>query len=420
MRGSSPRVRGKRVDAELRALFEGLIPARAGKTGLGRGRASAVGAHPRACGENPAHDCGDAQAAGSSPRVRGKPHGSDRGCSGGGLIPARAGKTDAPLYASQVFPAHPRACGENLAGVAGRAASAGSSPRVRGKRRRRRSAHRHRRLIPARAGKTLDHALLERGGGAHPRACGENATSPPSEATSIGSSPRVRGKLPCRPERRGSDGLIPARAGKTGSSSRAGTSSPAHPRACGENGQNWTRRTRPRGSSPRVRGKRGQGIREHHLNRLIPARAGKTPVHSRKAAAHRAHPRACGENIHAAPIERGRAGSSPRVRGKHPIPVDGLNNEGLIPARAGKTRPRTSATRSSGAHPRACGENGRYACGVGGACGSSPRVRGKRGQALGGGEFEGLIPARAGKTVLFFAGRGPGWAHPRACGENAS
>ena len=53
----------------------------------------------------------------------------------------------------------------------------------------------------------------------------------------------------------------------------------------------------------------------------------------------RAHPRACGENAAALEPRTTRAGSSPRVRGKHaggepPTPV-----VRLIPARAGKTHP---------------------------------------------------------------------------------
>ena len=71
----------------------GLIPACAGKTLLQRPSWPWAWAHPRVCGENPAHDYGDAQAAGSSPRVRGKPvHGLAQVLELG-LIPACAGKT---------------------------------------------------------------------------------------------------------------------------------------------------------------------------------------------------------------------------------------------------------------------------------------------------------------------------------------
>ena len=67
--GSSPRVRGKRAFSSCQSR---LIPARAGKTsGLSRGR-SGRWAHPRACGENSWPSCPLTTTRGSSPRVRGK------------------------------------------------------------------------------------------------------------------------------------------------------------------------------------------------------------------------------------------------------------------------------------------------------------------------------------------------------------
>ena len=49
--------------------------------------------------------------------------------------------------------------------------------------------------------------------------------------------------------------LIPARAGKTSSSSSCSRRVWAHPRACGENSQVLRAALRAEGSSPRVRGK---------------------------------------------------------------------------------------------------------------------------------------------------------------------
>ena len=235
-------------------------------------------------------------------------------------------------------------------------------------------------------------------------------------------------------------GLIPARAGKTvrGVCGRPGRG--AHPRACGENRYNRTLAASLAGSSPRVRGKRGRRFRTRSVVRLIPARAGKTSCTPGRTPPPAAHPRACGENNQESARMRVERGSSPRVRGKH-SPVDLREPaRGLIPARAGKTRPFMNSDFAVPAHPRACGENKTLRCRGGGprahprACGenrtrgvwesgftgSSPRVRGKQDAEVPGWGAPGLIPARAGKTPWSSTPRTPPPAHPRACGENWS
>ncbi|EFW09850.1 hypothetical protein HMPREF9005_1174 [Actinomyces sp. oral taxon 178 str. F0338] len=111
----------------------------------------------------------------------------------------------------------------------------GSSPRVRGKRGPLARAGSTRRLIPARAGKTTTPATGSSCAAAHPRACGENREPSPIAGTFSGSSPRVRGKHDLHHHRCGSNGLIPARAGKTCPKVFANVGDGAHPRACGEN-----------------------------------------------------------------------------------------------------------------------------------------------------------------------------------------
>ena len=91
--GSSPRVRGKPPGLPPRAPQRGLIPARAGKTTFPATMSATVRAHPRACGENAGNSNVDPLTAGSSPRVRGKRARPRRDRRSPGLIPARAGKT---------------------------------------------------------------------------------------------------------------------------------------------------------------------------------------------------------------------------------------------------------------------------------------------------------------------------------------
>ena len=95
--------------------------------------------------------------------------------------------------------------------------------------------------------------------------------------------------------------------------------------------------TRTGGSSPRVLGKLGLILDEISHGRLIPARAGKTQRQARRPHPRAAHPRACGENHFSMSFLQPFTGSSPRVRGKQGVAVGAARGVGLIPARAGKT-----------------------------------------------------------------------------------
>ena len=192
----------------------------------------------------------------------------------------------------------------------------GSSPRGRGKRG---PDHRiicQRGLIPARAGKTRDHGTRHDQRAAHPRAGGENNSGPTRRSARMGSSPRGRGKLTLTDTLTKLPGLIPARAGKTALSPPMGWNSTAHPRAGGENSTVERLSLSYSGSSPRGRGKRARIVGRSAGVRLIPARAGKTTTSTPSRPTLRAHPRAGGENQRWGCRGRLRRGSSPRGRGK--------------------------------------------------------------------------------------------------------
>ena len=197
----------------------------------------------------------NAFAVGSSPRVRGK-FGERAPVVGlDGLIPARAGKIRRASSRGWARRAHPRACGENRRGVRTGGIPPGSSPRVRGKRRTPRSPHPVGGLIPARAGKTAVVCGLAGFRRAHPRACGENTSQSSSTWTVSGSSPRVRGKHEAAAGVVQIPRLIPRVRGKPPGSPTPPGRSPAHPRACGENSEGALAAVTTMGSSPRVRGK---------------------------------------------------------------------------------------------------------------------------------------------------------------------
>ena len=274
----------------------------------------------------------------------------------------------------------------------------GSSPRGRGKRRCRWIRRVGLRLIPARAGKTMRDTTYAHVTRAHPRAGGENPNTERLRQWVFGSSPRGRGKLLLSLDVHVCCGLIPARAGKTSAALILSRRRAAHPRAGGENPATTGLTIGFTGSSPRGRGKQTKEYLELSNQGLIPARAGKTSRLTDRAATWAAHPRAGGENSIGRRRHGLHEGSSPRGRGKHDSGRARRPRVRLIPARAGKTFGLLSSFARVAAHPRAGGENSGAGVSVTVGAGSSPRGRGKplRGLPNLGGER--LIPARAGKT----------------------
>ena len=111
--GSSPRVRGKPLLRLFSDGDSGLIPACAGKTEWCDRLTEQITAHPRVCGENLSVLCLGSNGRGSSPRVRGKRIPAFKQFAQWRLIPACAGKTTRSGKQTRLFPAHPRVCGEN-------------------------------------------------------------------------------------------------------------------------------------------------------------------------------------------------------------------------------------------------------------------------------------------------------------------
>ena len=90
------------------------------------------------------------------------------------LIPAHAGKTAQPANIAGPTPAHPRSRGENHDKAVPDALAEGSSPLTRGKPLQKLAGGKPLRLIPAHAGKTLNHNREQAVEAAHPRSRGEN------------------------------------------------------------------------------------------------------------------------------------------------------------------------------------------------------------------------------------------------------
>ena len=114
--------------------------------------------------------------------------------------------------------------------------------------------------IPAYAGKTPPNHFGMVNATEHPRVCGENPRVGVGEGLGVGTSPRMRGKLSSASGSGSAGGNIPAYAGKTVEAYDGDEFAEEHPRVCGENWGEAGENIKNRGTSPRMRGKRGRGV----------------------------------------------------------------------------------------------------------------------------------------------------------------
>ena len=170
------------------------------------------------------------------------------------------------------------------------------------------------------------------------------------------------------------------------------------------------------GSSPLARGLRIFRALSTIRDRIIPARAGFTGARARECAPETDHPRSRG--VYSTALRRGVSirGSSPLARGLPARAHNHVYGRGIIPARAGFTIIFCAAMLRSTDHPRS---RGVYRCAI--LCtrlwvGSSPLARGLLRQGLGEEVALGIIPARAGFTCPTPWPPHPGGDHPRSRG----
>ena len=315
--GSSPLARGLRSSRISRPGFLGIIPARAGFTSRGCRRRRRRADHPRSRGVYPLRPRTSDQERGSSPLARGLRVG---GLGQGGperIIPARAGFT--PARASRVSYVwdHPRSRGVYIIPAAAEHDAPGSSPLARGLPDPAVLAAQVLRIIPARAGFTGRRGSRCGAPRDHPRSRGVYTTITTDEEDDMGSSPLARGLRFISGSLRLGFGIIPARAGFT----TGGVEN-----LDAENG-----------SSPLARGLQDIWHAAHKLPRIIPARAGFTMSKPTAAVTSTDHPRSRG--VYASePCQTSRSrGSSPLARGLPPRGCVLHHIDWIIPARAGFT-----------------------------------------------------------------------------------
>ena len=228
-------MRGKVVELTLSRSFCGITPAHAGKS---EGRLQLrlrAGDHPRACGEKTEYSLPHIEPKGSPPRMRGKVRCCMPLLRASGITPAHAGKSMWLQGQNTARQDHPRACGEKPRVLEDDNSKIG--------------------ITPAHAGKRLPPHAPQPGQGDHPRACGEKCTSRMPLRTSLGSPPRMRGKVARDGQTARRFRITPAHAGKSWFNCNPGSPQQDHPRACGEKQSGTDIPDDGLGSPPRMRGK---------------------------------------------------------------------------------------------------------------------------------------------------------------------
>ena len=234
----------------------------------------------------------------------------------------------------------------------------------------------------------------------HPRSRGVHCRSPAPSRRRKGSSPLARGPLFSRIRDVKADRIIPARAGSTHLVLLHTHHPQDHPRSRGVHHPWSAHRPRRRGSSPLARGPLWLAHFKHIDVRIIPARAGSTLSMPGLAKPGRDHPRSRGVH-HLSPERATRSlGSSPLARGPPPLVSASPTPERIIPARAGSTAVRHLHRGAVEDHPRSRGVHQLGRDGNGDFTGSSPLARGPPVFARSVGAELGIIPARAGSTVV--------------------
>ena len=208
----------------------------------------------------------------------------------------------------------------------------------------------------------------------------------------------------------------PARAGFTPPTQPTKDNRQDHPRSRGVYGPPSTRDSATDGSSPLARGLLA-GVLDRFLGaRIIPARAGFTCTSRRQTSSAGDHPRSrgvYGKSVIGS-VENG--GSSPLARGLPKRLERSGFGYGIIPARAGFTLLCASATTRPRDHPRSRGVYAAVMDEARATPGSSPLARGLRVQAADRHRQPGIIPARAGFTAPPRQHRQPFADHPRSRG----
>ena len=207
-------MRGNRARGEAAGGGHRSIPAYAGKPLPARRRRRSVRVYPRVCGETRFMGVDFVSDQGLSPRMRGNRRRRRSVRFRRRSIPAYAGKPPSRGSCPCWTEVYPRVCGETKLAISGQPPARGLSPRMRGNHVVRPPHHDRLGSIPAYAGKPRSRWTPISRRWVYPRVCGETLMPSRGANSAAGLSPRMRGNLLGEWQAEGSDGSIPAYAGK--------------------------------------------------------------------------------------------------------------------------------------------------------------------------------------------------------------
>ena len=273
--GSPPRMRGRAAAFSVPELVTGITPAYAGKSRCRLAKAQGYGDHPRVCGEELGSYKPQYGVWGSPPRMRGRVVRLLSVLCWIRITPAYAGKRKAKPTMSLSKKDHPRVCGEEPHLHSGCGYPPGSPPRMRGRAPLASCRCWGLRITPAYAGKSQNASNVEKLIGDHPRVCGEEPLNFSVRLGQEGSPPRMRGRGVGKLVVGGNYGITPAYAGKRTRKTAPWTISRDHPRVCGEESFGCSCCVPSMGSPPRMRGRVVVGLAAFLASGITPAYAGK-------------------------------------------------------------------------------------------------------------------------------------------------
>ena len=194
------------------------------------------------------------------------------------------------------------------------------------------------------------------------------------------------------------NGITPTRAGKTVPFFWCQRRDWDHPRSCGKDSVPMALTAVTTGSPPLVRERqRADGVNGGN-DGITPARAGKTCKSGLVLSSTEDHPRSCGKDNGQRDWQIALTGSPPLVRERHAVRKTIHDKQRITPARAGKTQvPNTVLTRVQG---------------------SPPLVRERLDNISVMTSSTGITPARAGKTAMAGLPVQAAGDHPRSCGKD--
>ncbi len=291
---------------------------------------------------------------------------------------------------------------------------------MRGRRPVLRKRGRDQRTTPAGAGTTCERGQADVGVADHPRGCGDDTARDTAIEADKGPPPRVRGRPGGGGSRQTRSGTTPAGAGTTTTWSARTTAEGDHPRGCGDDPSPCRPSVLRAGSPPRVRGRHHVPGRQAQRGRTTPAGAGTTLRRPRQGPLRPDHPRGCGDDVSKTRGSDVGVGPPPRVRGRHRAGHRHRGGQGTTPAGAGTTGRGRQPSDAFRDHPRGCGDDACATSPVSSVSGPPPRVRGRPDPESGTVVRTRTTPAGAGTTPWPLRACVANTDHPRGCGDDGA